>query len=107
MAKLRLQSIVCHRPDDFPGVDEAYILVNGKKVWAHTMPRDAVEDLTAVGDIAFSAKARIDLYDLDEPAGADDHLGTIYAPRTIAGTGEHEYEFQTLKGDYHLTYEVV
>ena len=103
---VRLIALDCHRTEDWFGPDEAYLNVNGRRVWGPvSLNNGQSADLTRLRPIAFRRRARIDLYDEDNGGwDPDDHLGTGYA---WAGTpGEQSLQFRGHGAAYTLTFEV-
>lgn len=106
MARLVLISLHCITTEDTTGPDEAYLMVNGIKVWGPQSMND--NDSVDLGrkTISFTNKAEIQLWDEDSP-DSDDLLGTIVATAAQADTGERQGKFTEDGADYTLTYQVL
>jgi len=107
--RLRLVQLTCDRTEDWAGGDETYLQVNGQRVWGPTsMNNGQSADLRILTPIAFSQRARVDLYDQDLGwPDRDDHLGATYARSTELGRGEREHRFTSDGARYTLVYEVM
>lgn len=104
-ANLRLISLACNTQEDYTGSDDAYLRVDGQKVWSHRMRSGQSEPLNGVPLIPFSERARIELWEYDS-WDPDDHLGTSYATEFQKGQGNLEARFSNYGTDYVLTYIV-
>src|SRR4051794_17691156 len=110
--KLRLISLYCSKTEDDAGADEPYILVNGVQAWGSEAPglnNGENADLSAVAQIDFNTRVRVELFDRDlgGELDSDDLLGKFYAGQNQRGQGELEYKFVLDDADYTLTYEVL
>jgi subtilisin family serine protease len=107
--RLRLLSLECFSTEDWTGPDEAYLTVNGERIWGpSTVSPGELRTLSSVPPIRFRRRARIDLYDQD--AGwpdEDDHLGAHYVWASQAEHGEQQQIFNGDGARYRLSYEVV
>jgi hypothetical protein len=108
---LRLISLYCSTTEDDAGADEPYLLVNGIEVWGDESPglnNGQTADLSAVPQITFDVRARVELFDRDLGGAIDpdDLLGRFYAGKSQLDQGEVEYKFVLDDADYTLTYEV-
>jgi hypothetical protein len=109
--RLRLISLYCSKTEDDAGADEPYLLVNGIEVWGSESPglnNGQTADLSAVAQVDFNTRARVELFDRDFGGALDpdDLLGRFYAGKAQAAQGELEYKFVLDDADYTLTYEV-
>ncbi len=109
MPQLKLFSLVCHGTEDWTGADEAYLLLNGQRIWGpESMNDNDVENLGNLPTYPFQNSVRIELYDQDTGGwDNDDHLGTTYARAIEAGIGEQERQFTGDGAHYTLTYSVM
>ena len=73
MATLYLNSIKCYEQEDHWGDDDAYIRVNGRKVWG-TKKMDDGQTRQINKSVGFDSKAEIVLWEKDD-ADPDDKLG--------------------------------
>jgi hypothetical protein len=79
MPFLKLLALECHNTEDNTGPDEAYLRINGRRVWRGKINDGETRDLSDVNRTEFVDNCRIDLYDKDFGLGGldpDDHLGT-------------------------------
>jgi hypothetical protein len=107
MPTLRLKSLYCETTEDSAGPDEAYLIVNGKKVWGIQTINDR-EPRPINKDVKFSTSAEIKLYDADTGVfDKDDHLGTVTVSSKLAGQGEQQGKFIEDGANYTLYYDVV
>jgi hypothetical protein len=104
MATLRLNTLTCYETEDEFGPDEAYIKVNGDKVWGPTTMTGA-RDAPVNHEASFSGEATVQLWDEDRFSD-DDLLGTWTVREDEAGAGEQEARFTYDRSHYKLTYEV-
>ena len=95
MPFLKFVSVECHNTEDDTGADEAYIRVNGRKIWNAKINDVQTKDLSGVERIEFTDNARIDLYDED--------VGTIFDPDDHLGT-QYVWAKQTDRGEQHLSF---
>ncbi len=103
MPFLKLISLECHDTEDDTGADEAYIRVNGRKVWSADINDGQTQDLGKVERIEFVDNSRIDLYDGDTGVfDPDDHLGTQYVWNRQADRGEQHLSFNGSRWGYTL-----
>jgi hypothetical protein len=118
MPELKFHTLKCHTPQDSTftdytviTTDEAYLVVNGKKVWGlKSMGVDDIEDLSHIPPIEFRKRIRIDLYDKDVgggPFSSTDHLGGLDVMDDQVGKGELIHEFTERGAHYSLRYEIV
>jgi hypothetical protein len=110
MPKLKLISLVCTETEDNAGADEAYIRVNGNKVWGpKSINTGQSKDLSGVGLLDFQGSAKIELFDEDVggPFDRDDFLGEITATEAQAGQGTQNNDFNRDDANYTLFYEVL
>lgn len=110
MPKLKLISLFCETTEDSTGPDEAYLTVNGRRVWGPESINDhETRGLDGVGEVEFTTSAQIKLYDEDSGifgVDNDDDLGTIDAKSDMAGQGEKRERFTRDGANYTLTFEV-
>jgi hypothetical protein len=106
--QIELLSLTCHDTEDTFGHDEAYLTVNGVKVWGDVdmIEGSRAELRTTVG---FDQKAFVRLYDADTglPGDRDDHLGTVIVKGNQVNHGTQEATFEEDGAKYTLTYRVV
>lgn len=106
---LRLYTLTCSQTED-SGNDEAYITVNGTKVWGATSVNEpnsyGVNRNVFFGNSA-GGTALVRLYDEDGPFDDDDLLGSVGVTAAQAGTGPRFMFFTGDGASYALTYEVV
>ena len=105
MPTLVLLNLECHDTEDDSGGDEAYLRINGGKVWGPTNINDGqTKDLGGVGPFPFVENIRIDLYDEDlgHWPDPDDHLGTQYVWKGQSGQGEQHLPFSGSRWNYTL-----
>lgn len=107
--RLRLVAIHCSDTEDWTGDDEAYLRVDGRRVWQQNMGDGENVDLTGLPPIRFEHRARVELFDEDTGAlgDADDHLGTLYVHEREANQGVLQHDFHGQGAHYQLTYEVL
>lgn len=105
MPTLKLKTLTCHETEDNWGSDDAYIRVNGQKVWG---PKEMDDNQTRTlnKDVPFTTRADIDLFDEDD-TDPDDHLGVHVAWEKETGQGEQHADFHADDCNYRLIYEVV
>jgi hypothetical protein len=108
MPIVRLISLHCRATEDWTGPDEAYLHINGEKVWGpQSMNDEDTQEFNPLVAKPFTKTAEIKLYDQDTGVGdSDDHLGTITARASEAGKGEQRHRFKKDGANYTLTYEV-
>lgn len=105
--QIELISLTCHDTEDSFGHDEAYLTVNGVRVWGDVdmIEGSRAELRTAVG---FDQKALVRLYDADTGIwDRDDHLGTVTVKGSQVNQGTQEATFKEDGAKYTLTYRVV
>jgi len=104
---LRLISLSCERTEDSTGADEAYLKVNGRRVWASDMSDGDYEELDK--EVRFAGSVSISLYDADGSSwfDSDDYLGRAYANTNDVGSGELQHRYSRDGARYVLTYQVV
>ena len=108
MAKLKLLELRCTETEDV-GKDEAYLTVDGKKVWAtNGISSGETVSLRSVAAIDFAKKAEVALWDEDTGLfDSDDNLGKFTVTEKLAGQDEQEHRFQQDGADYLLIYKVL
>ena len=107
MPRLKLTSLYCETTEDNAGPDEAYLVVNGKRVWGPESINDR-EPRPVDIEIDFSTSAKVRLYDQDTGVwDKDDYLGEITVSANQAGQGEQQDTFTEDDANYTLYYEVV
>jgi hypothetical protein len=103
MPYLKLISLECHDTEDDTGADEAYIRINGRRVWKGNINDNQSKDLGSVERIEFTENSRIDLYDEDVGGfDPDDHLGTQYVWARQVDHGEQHLSFSGSRWNYTL-----
>ena len=108
MPTLKLTTLECKVTEDYTGADDAYLRVNGKKVWGpKKMNNNDTKEVNL--DFKFTTNISVTLYDEDAggPIDPDDNLGTVVARADQAGTGEQQGAFTQSCALYVLYYEVV
>jgi hypothetical protein len=107
MAKLKLLELRCRETEDSGG-DEAYLTVNGNKVWAtEGISSGETASLRSVPIINFDKKAVIALWDQDSGLfDSDDNLGKFVVSDKEAGQDERDFNFKKDGADYLLIYKV-
>lgn len=107
MPILRLKTLECKVTEDNTGADEAYLRVDGRKVWG-PKSMNTNDTKTINKDFNFTTNINITLYDEDVggPIDPDDNLGTVVARADQAGTGEQQGSFTQHRASYVLYYEV-
>jgi hypothetical protein len=107
--RLKLITLHCHATEDSTGPDEAYLLVNGRRVLGPRSINDGQSvDLRGLSPIWVNTYARLDLYDQD--AGwfdSDDHLGEASVYASMVGKGTQLAKFTKDGANYTLFYEVI
>ena len=104
---LRLLTLSCERTEDTTGADEAYLEVNGRRVWAASMNDGQLRNVDE--EIEFAGSVSVALYDADGSTffDSDDYLGRTRITTAEADTGEKEHRFSRDGARYVLTYRVV
>jgi hypothetical protein len=108
MSKLKLLELRCNESEDSGG-DEAYITVDGKKVWS----TDNIENgesvsLRSVKAIDFGGEVTVALWDKDTGLfDSDDNLGEFTVSADLEGEDEQEYNFKGDGVSYLLVYKVI
>lgn len=108
MPILKLKTLECKVTEDHTGADEAYLKVNGNKVWGPKKMN--TNDSKAIDlDFPFTTNISVALYDEDVGGSIDpdDDLGTVVARADQAGEGEQQGAFTRSKASYILYYEVM
>lgn len=118
--KLHLISIRCNETEDYTGADDAYICVDGRRIWGPAkMNNGDVQDLRMVFPVRFKRDTQfiaLSLYDQDSnwevvtndlPLDEDDFLDTVSIPAIDAGKGELRCSFTGDGASYEITYRVV
>jgi hypothetical protein len=108
MPFLKLIALECHDTEDNTGADEAYIRVNGRRVWKERINDGRSKDLAGVERIEFVDNCRIDLYDEDVGTflDPDDHLGTAYVWARQVDQGMQHIPFNGSRWGYTLHCQV-
>ncbi|MGX8905815.1 hypothetical protein ACR820_11390 [Streptomyces netropsis] len=103
MATLSLFTLSCHETSDAAGGDEAFINVDGQRIFG---PVDIDRGQTQeVGfSKAFTGQASIDLFDAE--GFGSDFLGNITVRESEAGQGRKVGTFRQAGAHYTLAYEV-
>ena len=107
MAKLKLLELRCRSSEDSGG-DEAYLTINGNKVWAtDNISAGETASLRSVPIINFDKKAVVALWDEDSGLfDSDDSLGKFLVADKEAGQDERDFNFKSDGADYLLIYKV-
>ena len=100
MPFLKLLTLECQNTEDDTGDDEAYIRINGRRVWGSEINDNETRNLSDVERTEFVDNCRIDLYDKDDRRwfDPDDHLGTQYVWARQAGRGASKVCRSTVLG---------
>jgi hypothetical protein len=98
MATLHLDRLHCNTTEDNTGADDAYIKVNGKRVWGPYAINDG-EGLDIGVSVGFDDQAAIELWDEDSP-DSDDILGRHVVRLGASG----QLKFNNDDSDYDLSY---
>lgn len=108
MPKLKLLELRCTESEDSGG-DEAYITVEGKKVWSTENIEDGESvSLRAVKAVEFSGEVTVALWDEDKGLfDSDDSLGEFIVSEDLVGEDEQEHNFKGDGSDYLLVYKVI
>lgn len=108
MSKLKLLELRCNESEDSGG-DEAYITVEGKKVWSTENIEDGESvSLRSVKAIGFEDEVTVALWDEDSGLfDSDDNLGEFVVSEDLEGEDEQEYNFKGDGADYLLIYKVI
>ena len=96
----RLLRITCHEQEDLTGDDDAYIVVNGKRVWG-PKSMDTGQTREIQRDVQFSHRAKVVLYEQDD-WDDDDYLGAHTLTRADIGRGEQEIAFAEDDASYTI-----
>lgn len=99
---LHLSSIECITETPGLGSDEAYLTVNGQRVWGSDM--DTGDYATINRGLEFQDLATISLYEDDSPWSSPDHMGTFTVAGPTNGLRVHDLEGSGAR--YRLTYRV-
>ncbi len=104
---LRLLTLSCERTEDTTGADEAYLEVNGRRVWAASMNDGQHKKVDE--EIEFTDSVSVALYDADGSTffDSDDYLGQTRITTAEAGNGEKQQRFSRDGARYVLAYQVV
>jgi len=115
-------ALVCNETEDLTGADDAYLRVNGVRIWGPVRMNDGdAKVLTDAPPVEFSGFAVVSLFDKDSGYAVedydlafenwnldeDDRLGTVTIPEGMAGFGEQSCEFDLDGANYRLVYKVV
>jgi hypothetical protein len=105
-AYVKLQRIFCRRTEDTLN-DEAYLRLNGTKVWGPvSVDDDSTTEINLL--VEFAGQATVDLFDedlgnfLDE----DDFLGRHVVTELEVGMGDRHVRYTGDDADYTLFYKV-
>ncbi|MFD7235374.1 hypothetical protein ACFWAT_08685 [Streptomyces syringium] len=103
MATLSLFTLACHETSDAVGGDEAFIHVDGQRVFG---PADIDRGQTREVGFSkpFTGQVSIDLFDAE--SFGSDFLGNIVVRESEAGQGRKVGTFRQAGAHYTLTYEV-
>jgi hypothetical protein len=105
MPTLKIQKLLCQVPEDNI-TDEAYLVVNGNKVWGQK-DMSAGQSRAVNVQVNFANSVDIKLFDKDGPFDPDDYLGTITVTSALKGKGEQKGTFTGEGAKYTLFYQVV
>lgn len=104
MPTLHIKNLHCFETEDNWGADDAYIIVNGSRVWGPVKINDNQwKDINAT--VKFDSHAVIELYEKDD-ADPDDYLGTWVARSEEKGRGEIRAFFNADDCHYEMFYTV-
>lgn len=105
MAALHLNSITCFEQEDTWGDDDAYIKIDGNRVWG---PYDMDDDQSRPVDVwhNFTTSALVELMEEDDIDNAD-RLGEFTATTAQVGAGEQHAYMTYDDASYRIDYEVL
>jgi len=106
VARLQLWNIECSFTEDLSTHDEAYLLVNGKRVWEKDMRQGQVSWLTHIPAFPFFDRIDIQLKETDWP-DPDDTLGHHQVSAEEADGQEKPAWFRQDEAWYQLRYRVL
>lgn len=108
MPYLKLLELRCNETED-TGADEAYITVDGEKVWATKgISSGQNASLRGVEPIYFDEEVEVALWDEDTGLfDSDDSIGKFTVSADLAGEDEQEHNFTEDSADYLLIYKVL
>ncbi len=108
MARLKLLELRCFKSEDMGG-DEAYITVDGSKVWSiDEIEKGETASLRSVPPTAFSGSVGVELWDEDTGLfDSDDNLGKMTVDESLVGEDEQDFRFDQDGADYLLIYVVL
>lgn len=108
MARLKLLELRCFESEDSGG-DEAYITVDGDKVWSiDEIENGETASLRSVNPIPFGGSVDVELWDKDTGIfDSDDHLGKATVSDDLVGEDEQEFRFDKDGANYLMIYAVL
>jgi len=105
MAELHIKSLTCLNRQDTTTRDDAVLRINGTTI---SGPHDMSGNETVQLDVrrTFTGLVSVTLVELDNST-ADDILGTVDVPDSLAGQGDQTGRFHDAPhADYHMGYHV-
>lgn len=108
MPKLQLIKLACHQTEDWTGPDEAYLMLDGNKIWGPMSLNNGQDaNLSSMPPIAFTGVTSLQLYDQDTGVlDPDDFLGAVSIGAGVAGQGLRSGNFNGDGAHYTIYYEV-